>query len=93
MNKAEFVAAVAEKAEVSKANAAKVVDAVLAVIPETLAAGDEVRLVGFGTFSVTEIAERKGTLSFADKEGQTWTSPAHKAPKFKAGKPFKDAIA
>ena len=54
MNKTEFVAAIAEAAEISKADAAKAVNAYADVVKETLKAGDKVQLVGFGTFSVSE---------------------------------------
>ena len=60
MNKAEFVAAVAEKADLSKADAARAVDAVIETITKALKKGDTVTLVGFGTFSVRKRAARQG---------------------------------
>ena len=80
MNKKELVAAVAAKAELSQKDAAKAVDALISAIEEELKKGEKVQLVGFGTF---EVSERAATEIKID---------AAKAPKFKAGRAFKDAI-
>ena len=77
MNKTEFIAAVAEKAEISKKDSEKALKAFVDVVTEQLKAGDKVQLVGFGTFEVSERAAREG------RNPQT---------KFKAGKALKDAI-
>ncbi len=82
MNKAELVAAVAAKAEVSKAEAQKVLDAVLDVTVDALKNGESVQLVGYATLSVVEKAARKG-INPATK--QVIDIPAKKAVKFKAG--------
>lgn len=82
MNKAELVAAVAAKAEVSKAEAQKVLDAVLDVTIDALKKGESVQLVGYATLSVVEKAARKG-INPATK--QVIDIPAKKAVKFKAG--------
>ncbi len=82
MNKAELVAAVAAKAEVSKAEAQKVLDAVLDVTVDALKKGESVQLVGYATLSVVEKAARKG-INPATK--QVIDIPAKKAVKFKAG--------
>jgi DNA-binding protein HU-beta len=82
MNKSELVAAVAAKAEMSKAAAAVAVDAVLDAVIETVKKGESVQLIGFGTFSVAERAARKG-VNPATKA--VITIPARKAVKFKAG--------
>lgn len=82
MNKAELVAAVAAKAEVSKAEAQKVLDAVLDVTADALKNGESVQLVGYATLSVVEKAARKG-INPATK--QVIDIPAKKAVKFKAG--------
>ncbi len=82
MNKAELVAAVAAKAEVSKAEAQKVLDAVLDVTADALKKGESVQLVGYATLSVVEKAARKG-INPATK--QVIEIPAKKAVKFKAG--------
>ena len=82
MNKAELVAAVAAKAELSKKDAAEAIDAVLATITDALKNDDKVQVVGFGTFEVRQRAARKG------KNPQTRTVvdiPAAKVPAFKAG--------
>lgn len=82
MNKSELVAAVAAKAEMSKAAAAVAVEAVLDAVIETVKKGESVQLIGFGTFSVAERAARKG-VNPATKA--VITIPARKAVKFKAG--------
>ena len=89
MNKTELVAAVAEKAEISKKDAEKAVKAFTDVVAEELKAGDKVQLVGFGTFEVSERAAREGRNP---QTGKTMKIAACKAPKFKAGKALKDAI-
>ncbi|MGE4528203.1 MAG: HU family DNA-binding protein [Rhodospirillaceae bacterium] len=89
MNKNDLVAAVAAQADVSKTDAAKAVDAVFQAITEALQKKDEVRLVGFGTFSV---AERAATEGRNPRTGAKITIPASKQPKFKAGKGLKDAV-
>ena len=88
MNKTEFIAAVAEKAEISKKDSEKALKAFVDVT-EQLKAGDKVQLVGFGTFEVSERAAREGRNP---QTGKTMTIAACKAPKFKAGKALKDAI-
>lgn len=82
MNKSELVAAVAAKAGLSKVDAKKAVDAVVASVTEALKAGDKVALVGFGTFSVAERAARQG-INPATKA--KIMIPAKKVVKFKAG--------
>ena len=89
MNKTEFIAAVAEKAEISKKDSEKALKAFVDVVAEQLKAGDKVQLVGFGTFEVSERAAREGRNP---QTGKTMSIPASKAPKFKAGKALKDAI-
>ena len=89
MNKTEFIAAVAEKAEISKKDSEKALKAFVVVVAELLKAGDKVQLVGFGTFEVSERAAREGRNP---QTGETMTIAACKAPKFKAGKALKDAI-
>ena len=89
MNKTELVAAVAQKAELSKKDAEKAVAAVTAAITDALCAGDKVQLVGFGTFDVAERAAREGRNP---QTGAPMPIAASKAPRFKAGKALKDAI-
>ena len=89
MNKAELVAAVAEKAEISKKDAEAAVKAFTDVIAEELKKGEKVQLVGFGTFEVSERAAREGRNP---QTGETMTIAASKAPKFKAGKALKDML-
>jgi len=80
---------VAEDAGLSRADAARAVDAVFGCITGALKQGDEVRLVGFGTFSV---AERAASTGRNPRTGETIQIAASKQPKFKAGKGLKDAI-
>lgn len=89
MNKTEFIAAVAEKAEISKKDSEKALKAFVDVVAEQLKAGDKVQLVGFGTFEVSERAAREGRNP---QTGETMKISACKAPKFKAGKALKDAV-
>lgn len=89
MNKTELVAAVAEKTALSKKDSEKALNAVIDAIKETLAAGDKVQLVGFGTFEVRERGERKGRNPQTKEE---ITIAASKTPVFKAGNPFKEAV-
>ena len=89
MNKNDLIAAVADNTELSRGDATKAVDAVFDLITDCLKNGDEVRLVGFGTFSVSQ---RKATQGRNPRTGETIQIPASKQPKFKAGKGLKDAV-
>ena len=89
MNKTDLIDAVAGDADVSKAEAARVVDAVIDSITRALKKGDTVTLVGFGTFQVRERAARSGRNP---KTGETIKIDASKNPAFKAGKALKDAV-
>lgn len=89
MNKNDLVAAVADSADMSKADAAKAVDSVLEAVTGQLKSGGEVRIVGFGTFSVSKRAASTGRNP---QTGATIQIPASNQPKFKAGKALKDAV-
>ena len=89
MNKTELVAAVAEKAEISKKDSEKALKAFIDVVTEALKNDDKVQLVGFGTFEVSERAAREGRNP---QTGETMKIEASKAPKFKAGKALKDLV-
>lgn len=89
MNKTELIDAVAEGADISKAAATRAVDTVLDSISKSLANGNQVTLVGFGTFSVKERAARTGRNP---RTGEPIDIPAAKVPGFKAGKALKDAV-
>lgn len=89
MNKNDLVARVAEVADLSKAEATRAVDGVFDVIKDALAGGDDVRLVGFGTFNVVS---RQATEGRNPRTGETIKIPASKQPKFRAGKGLKDAV-
>ena len=92
MNKVELVAAMAEKAEISKKDAEAALNAFTATVEETLKKGDKIALVGFGTFEAAQVAERKGIVQMGPNKGQEYTTPAHRAPKFKAGASLKNAV-
>lgn len=89
MNKNEFIDEVARKADMSKAQAGRAVDAVFDAITEALKGGDDVRLVGFGTFSVARREAREGRNP---RTGETIQIAASNQPKFSAGKGLKDAL-
>jgi len=89
MNKNELIAAVAEGSGLTKGDAGAAVEATLDAIVASLAGGGDVRLVGFGTFSVSE---RKATTGRDPRTGKSIAIAASKNAKFKAGKAFKDAV-
>ena len=89
MNKKELIAAVAEKAEISKKDAEKAVKSFTDAVAEELAKGGKVQLVGFGNFEVSERPAREGRNP---RTGETMTIAASKTPKFKPGKALKDEI-
>jgi DNA-binding protein HU-beta len=89
MNKAELVAKVAELSGLTKADADKAVDGVFEAITNALKSGDEVRVVGFGSFSVAQRAASEGRNP---RTGEKIKIAASKAPKFSAGKGLKEAV-
>ena len=89
MNKAEFVDAVATKSGMSKADAADAVDAVLDSVQDALKQGEQVTLVGFGTFLVRKREARTGRNP---RTGEPLAIAASNVPSFKAGKALKDAV-
>lgn len=89
MNKAELIDAVAESADISKAAASRAVDGMVAAITGALQKGDQVSMVGFGTFSVKARAARQGRNP---RTGETIEIAASNNPTFKAGKALKDAV-
>ena len=89
MNKNDLVAHVADSTGLTKNDATKAVDAVFDSITDALKGGDEVRLVGFGSFSVAERAASEGRNP---RTGEKIMIAASKQPKFKAGKALKDAV-
>ena len=89
MNKTDLVAAVAQKAEISKKDAEKAVNAVTAAITDAMCSGDKVQLVGFGTFEVRTRDARKGKNP---RTGEVINIAASKVPAFKAGKALKDVV-
>ena len=89
MNKSELIDAVAKKADVSKTKAQACLEAMIDSVKSALKTGDEVRLVGFGTFTV---AARAATTGRNPRTGEQIKIAASKQPKFKAGKELKDAV-
>ena len=89
MNKSELVKALAEKAEITQKDAAKVLDAVVETIQEALANGEKVQIIGFGSFEVRDRKERKVK---SPATGQEIVVPATRVPAFKPGKSLKEAV-
>ncbi len=89
MNKQELISAIAQNAEISKADAGKALAATIDAITKAMAKGDKVQLVGFGTFEVRERAARTGKNP---RTGEAIKIAASKVPAFKAGKALKDTI-
>ena len=89
MNRTELISAMSEKSELTKVDTEKALKAFIDTVTEELKNGGKVQLVGFGTFEVTERAERQGRKP---KTGEAITIPASKSPKFKAGKALKDIV-
>nr|WP_296748218.1 HU family DNA-binding protein [Thioalkalivibrio sp.] len=89
MNKSELIEAIADKADVPKAQASRVLDAMATVVGDALAEGNQVSLVGFGTFLVRERPARSGRNP---RTGETIQIAASKSPSFKAGKALKDRV-
>ncbi|SJM91017.1 HU family DNA-binding protein [Crenothrix polyspora] len=89
MNKATLIAAIAESSNLTKAESGRALEGLLSAIENALKVGDSVALVGFGTFSVKDRAERTGRNP---QTGAEITIPAAKIPSFKAGKNLKDAV-
>lgn len=89
MNKSELIKQITDRAELSQAEAGDALDALCATVIDTLLRGEEVAIIGFGTFKVSQRAERKGRNP---RTGEELLIPASRAPKFSAGKALKDAV-
>ncbi len=89
MNKTELISEVAQKADMTKKDAEKVVNAFFSTVEASLKAGDKVQLIGFGTFEVRERQARKGRNP---QTGEEISIPAARVPAFKSGKALKDAV-
>jgi DNA-binding protein HU-beta len=89
MNKTELIDVIAKASDTSKAEAGRILETILDTIAGSLAKGEEVALVGFGTFAVSSRKERTGRNP---KTGESITIHAAKVPKFKAGKNLKDTV-
>ncbi len=89
MNKSQLIDKIAQNADLSKASAERALNALIEALSDTLKGGDQVQLVGFGTFSVRERSARMGRNP---QTGAEIKIPAAKVPGFKAGKTLKDAV-
>ncbi len=89
MNKSELVAAIAEKSGLSKKDSEKALTSAIEVVTKSLAKGEKIQLVGFGTFDVSKRAARDGVNP---KTGEKIKIKASKSPRFKAGKALKEAV-
>ena len=89
MNKSELIDAVASAADLSKADASRAVDGVIGAVTQALKSGEQVTVVGFGTFLVRQRDARSGRNP---RTGETIQIKASKVPAFKAGKALKDAV-
>jgi DNA-binding protein HU-beta len=89
MNKNDLIGAVADSSGLTRSDATKAVEGVFEAVTAALKSGDEVRLVGFGTFSV---AKRKASTGRNPRTGEPMSIKASSQPKFKAGKGLKDAV-
>ena len=89
MNKSELISAIAEAADLTKADSGRALDATITAITESLKSGDPVTLIGFGTFEVRDRAARTGRNP---RTGEAIQIKASRNPAFKAGKALKDAV-
>ena len=89
MNKSELIKQIADRAGLSQAKVGDALDAFCASVIDTLLRGEEVAIIGFGAFKVSQRAERKGRNP---RTGEELLIPASRAPKFSAGKALKDAV-
>ena len=89
MNKSELVDQIAKTADVTKAEAERTLNALVETVTKALKSGDDVALIGFGTFKVSNRAARTGRNP---RTGETINIPAARVPKFSAGKALKDAV-
>ena len=89
MNNADLIAAIAASSDQTNAAVTKTIDAALTTITAALARGEEINLIGFGSFTVTDRPARQGRNP---RTGEPTEIAASKAPKFKAGKKLKDAV-
>lgn len=89
MNKQDLVSKVASASGLTKTDAERAIDATIKSITDTLKKGDEVRLIGFGTFAVVD---RPATEGRNPRTGEPLKIPATRLPKFRAGKQLKDAV-
>ena len=89
MNKADLIATIAASTDQTNAAVTKTIDAAMTTITAALARGEEINLIGFGSFTVTDRPARQGRNP---RTGEATEIPASKAPKFKAGKKLKDAV-
>lgn len=92
MTKPELIEELSAKTGLQKKDAEAFLKAFTETVAKELSEKNQVTLVGFGTFSAVEVAERTGTIHLGDRKGETYTTPSHWKPSFKAGKALKEAV-
>lgn len=92
MNRSELIAKIAEAMGTTKKAAGEALDSVFGVIAKSLEEGTNVKVNGFGTFKVSEVAERTGIIQMGEHKGETYVTPAHNKVSFKAATQLKDAV-
>lgn len=93
MTKAEMIKEVSERVEnVSQKDISAVLDALTSVVEDVVKANDKVAILGLGTFSVKDVPERRGKILLGDRAGEEYVVAAHKEPKFKMSKNFKNIL-
>lgn len=92
MKKVDMVNKLVEKMELTKKESVEIVDSVIEMIKDGLLKDGEVDIYGLGKFGVKEVGEKTGIIQLGDRKGETYTSPAHKAPTFKFSKAVKDLV-
>ena len=92
MTKNEMIAAIAENTGLTKKDVGAVIDTLTGVVTDALVAGDKVTLPGLCSFETVEVAEKTGKIMLGARKGETYVTPAHKAPKIRALTALKNAV-
>jgi DNA-binding protein HU-beta len=92
MTKNDMIAAIAENTGLTKKDVAAVIDTLTGVVTDALVAGDKVTLPGLCTFETVDVKEKTGTVMMGPRKGETYTTPAHRAPKVRVAGNLKNAV-
>lgn len=92
MTKNEMIAAIAENTGLTKKDVGAVIDTLTGVVTDALVAGDKVTLPGLCSFETVDVAEKTGKIMLGARAGETYVTPAHKAPKIRALTVLKNAV-